>query len=76
MSSNPKSVANVNQKQGPRTGNAGTLAKRSDFVASKSQRAPLADVVQSAFAARGERLNAVDAKLEPISSNSRRKFGK
>ena len=76
MSSNPKSVANVNQKQGPRTGNAGTLAKRSDFVAAKESRAPLADVVQAGFAARGRDKTAVSPITEPVSSNSRRKFGK
>lgn len=76
MSTNPKSVSNVNQKQGPRTGNLGTPGKRSEFISGKEERAPLARVVQEAYANRGRDETYVNEKLEPISSNSRRKFSK
>lgn len=72
---NPHAVNNVNQKSGPRTGNAGTMSKRSDFKAAKEERAPLADVIARAFGARAQD-DHINPKLEPIASNSNRKFKK
>ena len=69
------SVADVNVAQGPRTGNPGTMSKRSDFTAAKEERAPLADVIEKAFGARAQD-DKVNPKLEPIASNSLRKFKK
>ena len=73
---NPHSVANVNQPQGPRTGNAGAHdSKRGNFKAAKSERAPLADYIARAFGARGQdNKETVKPGLEPIASNSERKF--
>jgi hypothetical protein len=70
---NMYAVDNVNQKSGPRTGNAGTPSKRSDFSTAKEARAPLADMIASAFGARAQD-DYVNPKLEPISSNSKRSF--
>ena len=76
-----KSTANryhkddVNAGMGPRTGNAGTPAKRSDFSTAKTARAPLADMITGAFAARAQD-DHVNPKLEPVSANSRRSFKK
>ena len=50
---NPQHRTNVNQAQGPRTGNSGAHdGKRSAFVAEKQARAPLAKVIQDAYARR------------------------
>jgi hypothetical protein len=49
---NPNSVANVNQAQGPRTGNRTDTAKRAAFVEGKQERAPLARVIEDAYAKR------------------------
>ena len=73
---NPKAVDNVNVAQGPRAGNSGRSGKRSEFRAAKETRQPLATVIEAAYGYRGASLNKVDAKLEPISSTSRRKFSK
>jgi hypothetical protein len=73
---NPHSVSNVNQKQGPRTGNSGTLTKRTDFVAAKQERAPLADVVTSAFATRGKGRAESIAATEQVGDNTNVKFKK
>lgn len=47
----------INQKQGPRVGNAGNATKRSDFMAEKSksgsEKGALADMVIGALATRG-----------------------
>jgi len=72
---NMYAVDNVNQKSGPRTGNAGTMSKRSDFTAAKESRAPLADMIASAFGARAQD-DHINPKLEPVSANSRRGFKK
>jgi hypothetical protein len=72
---NPYAVDDVNQKSGPRTGNAGMPAKRSDFKAAKEERAPLADAIARAFGARAQD-DKVNPKLEPIASNSKRSFKK
>ena len=50
---NPHARDNVNVPQGPRTGNEGAhLAKRGNFKAAKAERAPLAEHIERAFAAR------------------------
>ena len=49
---NPHAVDNVNVAQGPRTGNPGTVSKRTDFIRSKEERAPLAAVIENAYTAR------------------------
>jgi len=58
---------NVNTAQGPRTGNRGTPSKRTDFISNKAERAPVADVIASAYGARAPR-DAVSAVEEPIRS--------
>lgn len=70
---NPNAVDTVNQKSGPRVGNAGRMSKRSDFMAAKESRQPLADQIVSAFGSRTP-ADHVNPKLEPVSSNSRRSF--
>ena len=50
---NPHGVTNVNQPQGPRTGNEGAhSAKRGNFLAAKEARAPLAEYIEDAYRAR------------------------
>jgi hypothetical protein len=53
---NPQAKA-INQKRGPTTGNAGTMSKRDDFMATKStsgsEKSALADMVISALETRG-----------------------
>ena len=49
---NPHSVSNVNVAQGPRSGNNPAQGKRSEFKAEKQARAPLAKVIQDAYAKR------------------------
>jgi len=57
MKTNPYSVENVNQPQGPRVGNEGAhTAKRGNFLDAKAERQPLADQVMSAFAGRAAEL--------------------
>ena len=56
---------NVNVAQGPRTGNPGTASKRSEFITAKAERAPVADVIASAYGARNE-ADSIDPKLEGI----------
>ena len=57
---------NVNVAMGPRTGNQGlTPAKRSDFIAAKAEREPIADVIAAAYGARAQ-ADFVDPKAEGI----------
>ena len=65
---NMHAVSNVNVAQGPRTGNHGTPAKRSDFQDAKAARAPLAAVIEHAYGLRAPR-DHVEAKLESIRSD-------
>ena len=52
-SANPHAVDNVNVAQGPRTGNRNLdMKKRSDFIAAKESREPLATMIEDAYAAR------------------------
>jgi hypothetical protein len=56
---------NVNVAMGPRAGNHGTPEKRSDFVAAKAEREPLADSILAAYGERAQR-DYVDPKMEGI----------
>ena len=58
-------VANVNTAMGPRTGNDGTPSKRTDFIAAKAERAPLADSINAAYGARAQQ-DYVDPKMTGI----------
>jgi hypothetical protein len=49
---NPHAVKNVNQAQGPRTGNNPAMGKRSEFKDAKQARAPLAKTIEDAYAKR------------------------
>ena len=53
---NPYSKTNVNVAQGPRTGNSGATGraagKRGLFQDAKAERAPIADMIQNAYALR------------------------
>jgi hypothetical protein len=49
---NPHAVSNVNVAQGPRTGNNEAQGKRNAFKSAKEDRAPLAKVIQDAYAKR------------------------
>ena len=73
---NPHSVKNVNQPQGPRVGNEGAhTAKRGNFKAAKEERAPLADMIERAFALRGkDDREEENPGLEPIRADSKQKF--
>lgn len=53
-STNPRSVANVNQKAGPRTGNQNPGAKRGEFMSRKGEASALAATIQRAYATRQE----------------------
>ena len=57
---------NVNVAQGPRTGNSSAHGgKRADFVSAKQERAPVADVIVSAYGARTQR-DYIDPKSNGI----------
>jgi hypothetical protein len=73
---NPHAVDNVNQSQGPRTGNMSARdGKRKTFVDDKQQRAPLADVIANAYSARGTDLaDHYRPSLEGISPNTKARF--
>ena len=75
---NPHARTNVNVPQGPRTGNAGAhAAKRGNFKAAKEERAPLADMIERAFGARGERdKEEVNPGLEGVHSDTKVKYKK
>ena len=49
---NPHGRSNVNVAQGPRTGNNESQVKRNAFKDAKEERAPLAKVIQDAYAKR------------------------
>lgn len=49
---NPHGVDNVNVAQGPRSGNNPAMGKRGEFKAAKEERAPLAKVIEDAYAKR------------------------
>lgn len=58
-------VTNVNVAQGPRTGNPGMPEKRSDFIANKAERAPVADTILAAYGDRAQK-DHVDPGMEGI----------
>lgn len=71
---NPQSK-NINQKQGPRTGNTGTPAKSATFRAEKSstgsERSKIADFIMSALTGRGVGMQGkIDPTVEGLSSNT------
>ena len=63
-------VDNVNQAQGPRTGNHGMPDKRDDFVTAKENRVPLSDMVNDAFAARGRSRAEYINRADQVGDNS------
>jgi hypothetical protein len=69
---------NVNVPQGPRTGNTGAhAAKRGAFKTAKAERAPLADMIERAFGARGTRdKEEINPGLEGVHSDTRVKYKK
>ncbi len=63
----------INQKRGPTTGNAGTAAKRGEFLDAKaksgSERSALANMVTDAVANRGRKMQGFrDAAVEGLKS--------
>lgn len=65
----------INQAQGPRTGNAGNAAKRSDFMSAKSktgsEKSALANMVTDALAMRGRgQSGKTNPALEGVHSNT------
>lgn len=71
---NPQAKA-INQKRGPTTGNAGTMSKRDEFMASKStsgsEKSALADMVISALETRGRGMKPyIDPTVEGLHSNT------
>ena len=69
---NPHAVDNVNVKQGPRTGNDGTVAKRKEFKAAKAERNSLADSIEHAYAKRGnDNKETIKSGVEPISDTTK-----
>ena len=65
----------INQARGPQTGNAGTPAKRSDFMAAKaksgSEKSDLANMITDAVAARGQGMKGFrDAAVEGLHANT------
>jgi hypothetical protein len=71
---NPQSKS-INQKQGPRSGNAGTASKRSSFMSEKSktgsERSTIADMIMNAFGLRGAGMQGkVDRTVEGIHSDT------
>jgi len=63
----------VNQKQGPRSGNTGTPAKREKFIAEKSGgwREAVADTIMSALTGRGTGMKPkIDPAVEGLHSDT------
>ena len=81
---NPQRAA-VNQAQGPRSGNAGTVSKQKSFLAEKSDRSSyfrqLADMVTGALESRGQAMKPNQPATEDpralaqVSPNTRVKRG-
>ena len=68
MSSNPNSVKNVNQAQGPRTGTQGLSGKRAAFKEAKADRESLAKTILNAFSSRVA-TSSINPALEPVESD-------
>jgi hypothetical protein len=72
---NPHSVSNVDQAQGPRTGNVGSPAKRATFVKEKAssgnEKSALANMVMDALAGRGAGMKPyIDPAVEGLHSDT------
>lgn len=66
---------NVNVAMGPRTGNDGTPQKRTDFISAKAERAPLATMIQDAYAKRQHEYQAFEyTNGGSIHDNTREEF--
>jgi hypothetical protein len=77
---NPNSVSNVDAAQGPRTGNAGSAAKRAVFVkekaSSNNEKSALAAFVMDALAGRGAGMKPyIDPTVENINGSSSKSTG-
>ena len=73
-SCNPNHVDNVNQAQGPRTGNANPGGKRSRFMDGKDERSGLADSINRAYEMRSPTTRSqtkitIDPTLEGVASD-------
>lgn len=71
---NPQSKP-INQKQGPRMGNAGSADKRATFVKEKAstgnERSSIADMIMNAFAGRGAGMQGkIDKTVEGIHADT------
>ena len=66
---NPRAVASVNAKPGPRTGNASQGTKRADLAARRESASGLSDMIQKAYGDRNV-ADYVDPRLEGISPNN------
>ena len=66
---NPRAVASVNAKPGPRTGNASQGTKRADLAARRESASGLSDMIQNAY---GDRKipDHIDSRLEGVSTNN------
>ena len=67
-----RDLTKINQPQGPRMGNAGTVSKRDEFIAMRSNdssRQAAADQVMAALEARNPGC-FYDKKVEPLVANS------
>jgi hypothetical protein len=72
---NPNSVSNVDAAQGPRTGNAGSPAKRATFVKEKAssgnEKSALANMITDALTGRGDGMKPyIDPAVEGLHSNT------
>ena len=72
---NPRSVANVDQAQGPRTGNVGSPGKRATFVKEKAstgnEKSALANMVMDALAGRGAGMKPyIDPTVEGLHTDT------
>jgi len=74
ITKNPQSKS-VNQAQGPRTGNAGTPAKRSKFISEKAstgtEKSAIANMITDALAGRGAGMQGkIDKTVEGLHSDT------
>ena len=72
---NMNAVDNVNQKSGPRTGNAGTPAKRAKFVKEKAssgnEKSALANMITDALTGRGTGMQGkIDKTVEGLHADT------
>jgi len=74
ITKNPQSKS-VNQAQGPRTGNAGTPAKRSKFISEKAstgtEKSAIANMITDALAGRGAGMQGkIDKTVEGLHADT------